>query len=110
MASRNRIEVAAGDSALVREALAVPPRAHAGQVRETGNGEIAFIDHPLAVVERLTVDKYPPEVLAVGLLHDTVEHAGYDPGELHERFGEEIATAVLALSADPAIPDYEERK
>lgn len=110
MAGRTRIEAAAVDSTLVRGALAVARRAHAGQVRETGNGTIPFMDHPLAVAERLAVDSYPPEVLAAGLLHDVVEHAGYDPGELRERFGEEIASIVVALTADAAIEDYEERK
>jgi (p)ppGpp synthase/HD superfamily hydrolase len=110
MASRNRIEVAAKDSALIRGALAVARRAHAGQVRETGNGEMPFIDHPLAVAERLTVDDYPPEVLAAGLLHDAVEHAGYDPDDLRERFGEGVAEIVLTLTEDATIGDYEERK
>jgi (p)ppGpp synthase/HD superfamily hydrolase len=110
MAGRTRIEIAAKDSTLVRGALAVARRAHAGQVRETGNGEIPFIDHPLAVAERLTIDDYPPEILAAGLLHDTVEHAGYDPEELRKRFGEGIAAIVLALTEDAAIGGYEERK
>lgn len=110
MASRNRIDKAVEDSALVRGALAVARRAHAGQVRETGNGEIPFIDHPLAVAERLTADGHPPEVIAAGLLHDTVEHADYDPGELRERFGEGIAEVVLTLTEDTTIEDYEERK
>jgi (p)ppGpp synthase/HD superfamily hydrolase len=110
MASRNRIEDAAKDSALIRGALAVARRAHAGQVRETGNGEMPFIDHPLTVAERLTVDDYPPEVLAAGLLHDTVEHAGYDPDELRERFGEGVAEIVVTLTEDATIGDYEERK
>lgn len=110
MASRNRIETAAGDSALVRGALATARRAHAGQARQTGNGEIPFIEHPLAVAERLAVDRYSCEVLAAGLLHDTVEHADHDPEELRERFGDEIAAIVVALTEDTSISDYEERK
>jgi guanosine-3',5'-bis(diphosphate) 3'-pyrophosphohydrolase len=110
MASRNRIEVAGEDTALIRGALAVARCAHAGQVRETGNGEIPFIDHPLAVAQRLTVDNYPSQVLAAGLLHDTVEQAGLAPDELRERFGEEIASIVVTLTEDPTIEDYEERK
>lgn len=110
MFSRNRIEAAAGDSALLRGALATSRRAHAGQVRQTGNGEIPFIDHPLAVAERLTIDGYSSEVLAAGLLHDVLEYAEYDPEELRERFGDEIAAIVVALTEDASIEDYEERK
>jgi len=110
MASRNRIESEAKNSALIRGALAVARQAHAGQVRETGNGTIPFVEHPLAVAERLTVDGYPAEVLAAGLLHDVVEHAVVDPAELNDRFGDEITGIVLALTADSSIEDYEERK
>lgn len=100
----------ADDSPLVRGALSVARRTHAGQLRETGNGEIDFIQHPLAVAERLTVDDYPPEVLAAGLLHDTVEHAGVEPGVLRGRFGDEVAGLVMAVTEDATIEDYEERK
>lgn len=97
-------------SALVRGALSVARQAHAGQVRETGNGEIPFIDHPLAVAERLAEDGQPDEVLAAALLHDVGEHAGVEPAELRERFGEQVADLVEALTEDAAIEPYEERK
>ncbi|HXS46670.1 MAG TPA: hypothetical protein VN756_04335, partial [Solirubrobacterales bacterium] len=55
----SRIDSKAERSALVRGALSVARRAHAGQVRETGSGEIPFIEHLLAVAERLADHGYP---------------------------------------------------
>lgn len=106
----SRIDSRAERSALVRGALSVARRAHAGQFRQTGCDEIAFIDHLLAVGELLAEQNLPDEVLAAGLLHDVVEHAEVDPDSLRGRFGDEVVELVEALTEDAAIADYEERK
>lgn len=106
----SRIDSRTERSALVRGALSVARRAHAGQFRQTGCGEIVFIDHLLAVGELLAEQNYPDEVLAAGLLHDIVEHAELEPESLRGRFGDEVVELVEAMTEDPAIPDYAERK
>lgn len=106
----SRIDSRAERSALVRGALSVARRAHAGQLRQTGCDEIPFVDHSLAVAELLAQRNQPDEVLAAGLLHDIAEHAGVDPDSLRGRFGDEVAELVAALSEDPTIDGYEERK
>lgn len=106
----SRIDSRVERSALVRGALSVARRAHAGQFRQTGCDEIAFIEHLLAVSELLAEQNYPDEVVAAGLLHDVAEHAEVQPDSLQDRFGDEVAELVEALTEDPAIPDYEERK
>ena len=106
----SRIDSRAERSALVRGALSVARRTHAGQFRQTGCDEIAFVDHLLAVGELLAEQNYPDEVLAAGLLHDIAEHAEVEPASLHGRFGDEVVELVEALTEDPEIPDYEERK
>jgi hypothetical protein len=106
----SRIDSRAERSALVRGALSVARRAHAGQFRQTGCDEIAFIDHLMAVGELLAEQNYPDEVLAAGLLHDIAEHAEPEPESLRGRFGDEVVELVEALTEDPAIADYEERK
>lgn len=106
----SRIDSKAERSALVRGALSVARRAHAGQARETGDGDIPFIEHPLAVAERLAEDGYPDEVLAAALLHDVAEHAELEPDQLRSRFGEKVAALVEALTEDVDIEPYEERK
>jgi len=106
----SRIDSRTERSALVRGALSVARRAHAGQFRQTGCDEIAFIDHLLAVGELLAEHNYPDEVLAAALLHDIAEHAEVAPESLRGRFGDEVVELVEALTEDPTIPDYEERK
>jgi guanosine-3',5'-bis(diphosphate) 3'-pyrophosphohydrolase len=108
--SSSRIDSKAERSALVRGALSVARRAHAGQFRQTGCDEIPFIDHSLAVAELLAEHAYPEEVLAAALLHDVAEHAEVDPRSLRGRFGENVVELVEALTEDASIPDYEERK
>jgi hypothetical protein len=106
----SRIDSRTERSALVRGALSVARRSHAGQFRQTGCDEIAFIEHLLAVGELLAVQNHPDEVLAAGLLHDIAEHAEVEPESLRGRFGDEVVELVEALTEDPTIPDYEERK
>lgn len=110
MSSAPGIDAAAERSDLVRDALALAREAHAGQVRQTGSGEISFIDHPLAVAELLAEEGFGDEVLAAGLLHDVVEHAEVEPSALRERFGDEVAGLVEALTEAEAIEPYEARK
>jgi (p)ppGpp synthase/HD superfamily hydrolase len=106
----SRIDSKVERSALVRGALSVARRAHGGQFRQTGCDEIPFIEHLLAVAELLAEHGYPDEVLAAGLLHDVAEHAEVEPDSLRDRFGDQVAELVDALTEDPTIPDYEERK
>lgn len=104
------VDSAAERSGLVREALSAARRAHAGQTRETGCTRIEFIEHPLAVAEWLLDDGHADEVVAAGLLHDVVEHAGVEPADVRERFGREVGLLVAALTEEAGIEDYEERK
>lgn len=106
----SRIDSRAERSALVRGALSVARRAHAGQFRQTGCDEIPFIEHVLAVAELLAEHGYSDEVLAAGLLHDVAEHAEVEPDSLEGRFGGEVVALVEALTEDAEIPKYEDRK
>jgi (p)ppGpp synthase/HD superfamily hydrolase len=110
MSSPFRIDSAADRSALVSDAISVAKRAHGGQTRETGCGEIPFIEHPLAAADLLAEHGYPDDVLVAGLLHDVAEYTYVTPAELHERFSGKVALLVAALSEDLEIDSYEERK
>jgi (p)ppGpp synthase/HD superfamily hydrolase len=110
MSSAPLIEAAAKRSWLVRDALSLAREAHAGQTRQTGSGDVPFIEHPVAVAEHLAKEGFGDEVVAAGLLHDVVEHAGVDLEELRERFGDEVADLVGVLTESEEIGPYEERK
>jgi (p)ppGpp synthase/HD superfamily hydrolase len=110
MSQASRIESSADRSALVRDAVSVAHRAHADQMRETGCGEIPFVEHPLAVAELLAENEYPDDVLVAGLLHDVAEYADIASAELQDRFSGKVALLVAALTEDLEIDAYEERK
>jgi (p)ppGpp synthase/HD superfamily hydrolase len=110
MSQHSRIDSSAERSALVRDAISMARRAHAGQTRETGCGEIPFAAHPLAVAELLAENGYPDDVLAAGLLHDVAEYTCVTPAELQDRFNGKVALLVAALTEDLEIDSYEERK
>lgn len=109
MAATPGIDSAAASSNLVGDALDAAREAHAGQVRDERTG-VPFIEHPMAVAERLCEEGFAEEVLAGALLHDVVEHTAVKAEEVRERFGEPIAGLVDALTEDPALEPYEVRK
>jgi (p)ppGpp synthase/HD superfamily hydrolase len=104
-----RIEAAAARSPLVRSALEQARADHAGQVRN-GSGGMAYIEHPVSVAALLDERGYDEEVLAAALLHDVVEDSETSLDELREKFGDEVAGMVGALTDDESIEEYRERK
>ncbi|HET7054385.1 MAG TPA: HD domain-containing protein [Solirubrobacterales bacterium] len=106
----SRIDSRAERSALIRGSLSVARRAHAGQFRQTGCDEVPFIEHSLAVGELLAGQNYPDEVVGAALLHDVAEHADVELDSLRDRFGDEVADLVEAMTEDASIEDYEARK
>lgn len=69
-----------------------------------------FIEHPVAVAERLARHGYSEDVLAAALLHDVIEKSETDRDDLEDTFGEVVAGLVAALSEDEGIESYGERK
>jgi len=104
-----RIEAAAERSPLVRNALEQARADHAGQVRNGSQG-MPYIEHPITVAARLEELGHRDEVLAAALLHDVVEDSETDLDELREKFGEEVAGLVGAMTDDETIDSYRERK
>ncbi|MBV9167286.1 MAG: bifunctional (p)ppGpp synthetase/guanosine-3',5'-bis(diphosphate) 3'-pyrophosphohydrolase [Solirubrobacterales bacterium] len=77
--------------------------------RRSSDGEQAA-QHPQAVARLLSEDGQPPRLVLAGLLHDLLEDTEVGPEELRARFGPEVTGLVQALTQDPAISDYYERK
>jgi len=103
------IEAAAAESELIRDALELAERAHAGQIR-SGSGGMAYIHHPVAVAELLAEHGYGEETVAAALLHDVVEDSETSVKEIAARFGEPVARLVEALTDDESVEPYEQRK
>jgi GTP pyrophosphokinase len=87
-----------GPAKVFWEALSFAVSAHQGQKRKSGE---AYISHPLMValilVEELEI--HDPEILAAGVLHDTVEDVEEVTNEvLGEVFGKRIETIVEACT------------
>ena len=80
-----------GDLAVVERAYAVAAKAHAGQLRRSGE---PYITHPVAVAQILADLGLGPRAIAAALLHDTVEDTGYQLDELTAEFGDEVAMLV----------------
>jgi len=109
VSSGDRIEAAAERSPLVHSALEQARSDHAGQVRN-GSGGMPYVDHPIRVAAILDELGYGDEVLAAALLHDVVEDSETTLDELREKFGDEVAGLVGAMTDDEELEDYRERK
>lgn len=103
------LAAAVARSALVADALAKASEAHDGQVRN-GSGGMPYVKHPQAVAGLLAEHGFGDEVLAAALLHDVVEDSETTVEELRQRFGDQVADLVAALSDDESIDDYRARK
>ncbi len=97
-----------GDSPVVASAYALAERAHRGQ-RRPSDGR-PFLDHVTEVATVLHDANMSDELVAVGLLHDSVERGTLGSAELRDEMGEEIADLVLVLTEDSAIESFAERK
>ncbi len=80
-----------GDAELLRRSFAVADRAHAGQVRKSGE---PYIHHPLSVTAILAEYGMDAATLSAALLHDTVEDTDLTLEQITEEFGEEIAYLI----------------
>ena len=93
---------------MARAAFGFAAARHAGQYREIDG--MPFIVHPMEVGRLLHGDGQPDHVVAAGLLHDILEKTATGARELELEFGTRVAQLVAAVSDDPTITAYGERK
>jgi (p)ppGpp synthase/HD superfamily hydrolase len=96
------------DLPLARHAWAYADEAHGGQTRKSDGRP--FIVHPEEVAELLHAAGCADPVIAAGLLHDVIERTPVTAEELDDRFGPRVAGLVAAVTDDPTIDSYRERK
>jgi (p)ppGpp synthase/HD superfamily hydrolase len=92
---------------LIEQARLFSMNAHKGQTRRLSS-EPYFI-HPEAVATILSDAGLPPEVVAAGYLHDTVEDTEVIISEVREKFGEKVAS-IVAGNTEDKTKSWEERK
>jgi (p)ppGpp synthase/HD superfamily hydrolase len=95
-------------SELSEAALRFARRLHLGQYRKQTYEQ--YVEHPIAVARLLADRGCDDRLLVAAYLHDIVEKTRIEIDEIRSRFGSEVADVVDALSDDPAISDYAERK
>ncbi|MCD6402219.1 MAG: bifunctional (p)ppGpp synthetase/guanosine-3',5'-bis(diphosphate) 3'-pyrophosphohydrolase [Anaerolineales bacterium] len=89
------------DRELIKRAFRVADNAHRNQKRASGE---PYINHCLAVASILADMHVPPQIIAVGLLHDTVEDTEITLDDLQRDFGDEIAKLVDAVTKLTTLP------
>jgi (p)ppGpp synthase/HD superfamily hydrolase len=88
--------------------LAFAAERHAGQRRDADGAP--FIAHPIEVGSLLYEVGAADDVIAAGVLHDTIEKASTNRAELRRRFGARTAALVAAVTEDERIRGYAKRK
>lgn len=89
------------DRELVQRAYRVAEEAHREQKRASGE---PYINHCLAVASILAEMRVPPEVIAAGLLHDTVEDTPITLDDIRRDFGETISVLVDGVTKLTNLP------
>jgi (p)ppGpp synthase/HD superfamily hydrolase len=85
------------------DALAFAVEAH-GRVRHLRKGtRFPYMIHPIRVAWILERHGYDNELVAAGLLHDTIEDTDVTSDQIAEHFGERVARFVEAASADKTL-------
>ncbi len=85
------------DKALIEDAFLLAKEAHAPQTRDSG---LPYILHPLAVA-LVVVEEMRQKgaaIVAAALLHDVVEDTPHPIGEIRDRFGDDVAFLVAAVT------------
>lgn len=98
------------DFALIVKAAEFAARKHRDQRRK--NGDVPYVNHPLAVARSLAVEARitDPTVLAAALLHDTLEDTDTAFEELVREFGAAVAGVVREVTDDRRLPKAERKR
>lgn len=95
------------NAALLNKAIIFAVEEHAGQVRK--GTDLPYIVHPLEVMTILGAMHVDAEVMAAGVLHDTVEDTGATIDDIKANFGDRVAELVQGHTEDKS-KSWEERK
>lgn len=99
----------------IQKAIKFAAKTHNQYQQQTRKGKvIPYISHPLTVGIILALVKASEDVIAAGILHDTIEDSVKEkkvtPEMLSERFGKEVARLVLSVTEKNKDLPWEQRK
>jgi GTP diphosphokinase / guanosine-3',5'-bis(diphosphate) 3'-diphosphatase len=94
-------ELNASDRDLIDRAYRTAERAHAGQLRKSGE---PYITHPVAVAQILADMKLDAEAIAAALMHDVAEDTATTIDVLREEFGNTVALLVDGVTKLEKLP------
>ncbi len=89
------------DRELIQRAYRVAEKAHTGQKRVSGD---PYINHLLAVAAILAEYSMPAEVVAAGLLHDTIEDTSITAEDLQRDFSNGVVSLVQGVTKLTQLP------
>ncbi len=89
------------DRELIQRAYQAALEAHRGQTRHSGD---PYVTHCVAVAKILADLKMSPQVVAAGLLHDTVEDTSMTLEDLKRDFGETVMELVDGVTKLTHLP------
>ncbi|MBE3038798.1 MAG: bifunctional (p)ppGpp synthetase/guanosine-3',5'-bis(diphosphate) 3'-pyrophosphohydrolase [Chloroflexi bacterium] len=89
------------DRELIQRAYRLAEKAHAGQKRASGE---PYVYHCLAVAAILAEYLMPTDIIAAGLLHDTLEDTSIKFEDLRSDFGEGVANLVQGVTKLTQLP------
>ncbi|MFJ5758815.1 HD domain-containing protein [Neobacillus sp. NPDC093182] len=93
---------------ILEKALLTASKSHEGQYRK--NTDIPYITHPVTVGFMLLRKGYSEEIVAAGILHDTVEDTPLTLDEIKREFGSKIAEIVDGSSEPDKSLSWKDRK
>ena len=92
---------------LIKKAYEFAYKNHDGQFRKSGE---PYIYHLINVAYILTELQAGPTTIVAGLLHDTIEDCGITKQDIHNLFGEEVATLVEAVTKVSRLAEKSEEE
>lgn len=95
------------DGLLINRAMAFAAAAHEGQKRK--GTDIPYIVHPFEVAQILVKAEADTEVIAAGILHDTLEDTRIKSEDILREFGGTVTSIVRELTEDKSLV-WEARK
>ena len=93
---------------MINQAIEIALEAHEGEPRK--GTDIPYVTHPLAVGFLLAKAGCTDEVIAAGILHDTVENTYITLNDISVKCGAKVAAIVEGCSEPDRGASWEERK